>query len=124
MDNGTMVFSDMTKAPNSCVVYGKYVQGAELSVDVFVDYNGKEVHNTTLKGSTDSLGVLLKKVSDVVVEHCPVQWWPIQPIEADELGWKPEGFGADGLRSIGLGLSAAMCFFRFAAGVATLSVGA
>ena len=73
MNDGVLVFSDVTKAPNSCTVYGKYVQGDELVVDVFVDHNGKEVHMDKVTGKVNELDVVLGRISKLVVAHCPVQ---------------------------------------------------
>ena len=75
MDKGRMVFSDVIDAPDSCSVYGKYTQGEELSIDVFVDYNNEELPaaTTTLTGTIDNLSPLLQQISDAVVAHCPVQ---------------------------------------------------
>jgi len=75
MDKGRMVFSDVTDAPNSCVIYGQYTQGEDLSINIFMDYNNKKVPSATatLTGTTDNLPLLLQQISNRVIQHCQVQ---------------------------------------------------
>ena len=73
-ESGVLVFSDVRKAPRSCRVVGTYsTQKSQLRLELKLRYEKKEVHKTTLTGSTDNIPLLLQQISDAVIQHCPVQ---------------------------------------------------
>ncbi len=72
MDKGHIIFSDVTKAPNSCEVFGSYAQEKDLSVQLNLVYNQKYIHTESIVEKTDNISALLEKISNTVIQRCPI----------------------------------------------------
>ena len=72
MDKGLLIFSDVTKAPNSCEVFGSYSQDNDLLVQLNLVYNQKYIYTESISEKNNNIPALLETISQIIRQKCPV----------------------------------------------------